>query len=91
MATGEGGKEKAQSGDEAQWALALGAAGRSPASVGGTLPKRAEAILLERQWDVLQDLQAQPHAMAQRINRWIVDGDDGDVAVATHADWVAQD
>jgi hypothetical protein len=29
--------------------------------------------------------------MAQRIHGWIVDGDDGDVAVATHADWIAQD
>ena len=30
-------------------------------------------------------------ALAQRINRWIVDGDDGDVAVATQTDWIVQD
>ena len=35
--------------------------------------------------------QARPHAMAQRIHGRIVDGDDGDVAVAPHADWIVHE
>ena len=35
-------------------------------------------------------LDAVAHAMAQRIHRRIVDGDDGDVAVATQTDWIVQ-
>ena len=35
--------------------------------------------------------QARAHAMAQRIHGRIVDGDDGDVAVATHADWIVHE
>ena len=31
------------------------------------------------------------HAMAQRIHGRIVDGDDGDVAVATQADWIVHE
>ena len=31
------------------------------------------------------------HAMAQRIHGRIVDGDDGDVAVAPHADWIVHE
>src|SRR5436190_10711267 len=36
-------------------------------------------------------VEALPHTMAQRIHGGIVDGDDGDVAVATHADWIAHE
>ena len=35
--------------------------------------------------------QARPHAMAQRIHGRIVDGDNGDVAVAPHADWIVHE
>src|SRR6202011_2309469 len=31
------------------------------------------------------------HAVAQRIHWRIVDGDDGDIAVATQTDWIVQD
>jgi hypothetical protein len=50
---------------------------------------RLDACIVARRDDAVLD--ALPDGLAQRIHGRIVDGDDGDVAVATHADWIAQD
>ena len=48
----------------------------------------ADRRIAARRGDAILDAFA--HRVFERVHGWIVDGDDGDVAVATQIDWIGQ-